>query len=131
MAMVVAVGAQRALSGARESALMLSRAEMAGAVAGAVAAVVSEPVDSVFLPAFVPGAVLDSGSAAFGSARASWTLTSLHAPYAAAEIDARSPVIMGSTRELRRVIVSLRRDTAGALWWVPVGGGGHGRVPAP
>lgn len=131
MAMIVAVGAQRALSGARESALRLARTEMSGAATGAVATVMTEPVDTSLLPAFVPGALLDSGSAAFGSARASWTLTSALAPYATAEIDARSPVLSGSTREVSRIIVRLRRDSTGVLWWVPVGRGGRGRVPAP
>jgi hypothetical protein len=131
MAMVVAVGAQRSLVGARESALLLARAEMSGAVVQAMATVLTEPVDSARLPALVPGALLDSGSARFGSARATWTLTGLLAPYATAEIDARAPVISGSARELSRVIVSLRRDSSGALWWVLSGGDGRGRVPAP
>ena len=131
MAMVVAVSAQRALVGARESSLMLARAEMSGAVVQAAATVLTEPVDSARLPALVPGALLDSGSARFGSARATWTLTSLLAPYATAEIDARAPVISGSARELSRVIVGLQRDSSGALWWVRSGGDGRGRVPAP
>jgi hypothetical protein len=131
MAMVVAVGAQRALVGSRESALALARAEMAAAAAGAAAAVTAAPADSAHLAANAPGAMLDSGSVAAGSARASWRLTAALLPYAVVEIDVRAPVIAGSTRERRRLIMGLRPDTAGALWWVPIGGGGQGRVPAP
>jgi len=135
MAMLVAVGAQRALVGARESALALARAEMSAAAAGALAEVVTVPADSTQLAVIVPGALLDSGSADFGAARASWRLIAASAaasgPWATVDIDARAPVITGSTRELRRLTVSLRPDTSGALWWVPNGGGGRGRIPAP
>lgn len=131
MAMMVAVSAQRAFTGARESALALARAEMAAAAAGAVAAVLTVPVDTARAPGVVPGALIDSGSAAFGAARATWLLTASGVPYATVEIDVRSPVILGSARELRRVLVGVRRDSTGAFWWVPVGGGGRGRIPAP
>ena len=131
MAMLVAVGAQRALVGARESALALARVEMSAAAAGAVATVVTASVDSARLAVSVPGALIDSGSLAFGTARASWRLIAAIVPYATIEIDVRAPVITGSTRERRRLTVSLRPDTAGALWWVPAGGGGRGRSPAP
>jgi len=131
MAMLVAVGAQRALVGARESALALARVEMSAAAAGALAAVVTVPADSTLLAVGVPGALIDSGSADFGAARATWRLNAAIAPYGTVEIDARAPVITGSTRELRRLIMSLRPDTAGALWWVPAGVGGRGRIPVP
>jgi len=131
MAMLVAVGAQRALVGARESALALARAEMSAAAAGAVARVVTVPADTASLTVHVPGALIDSGSVVFGAARASWRLTAVVVPYATVEIDVRAPVITGSTRELRRLLMSLRPDSAGALWWVPAGGGGRGRIPAP
>lgn len=130
MAMVVAVGAQRALVGARESALALARAEMSGAATGALAAVIAVPADTARLAEIGPGALLDSGSAPFGPARATWTLTGAVAPYAMVEIDVRCPVIGGSARELRRLIVGIRRDTAGRAWWVPTGGGGWGRIPS-
>ncbi len=131
MAMLVAVGAQRALVGARESALALARVEMSAAAAAAVATVVTASVDTARLALRVPGALIDSGSAAFGAARASWRLSAGIVPYATIEIDARAPVISGSTRELRRLTLTLRPDTAGALWWVPAGGGGRGRIPVP
>ena len=130
MAMVVAVGAQRALVGARESTLALARAEMSGAATGALAAVIAVPADTARLADIVPGALLDSGSASFGSARAAWTLTGAIAPYAVVEIDLRRPVIGGSAREFRRMIVGVRRDSAGEAWWVPTGGGGWGRIPS-
>lgn len=131
MAMLVAVGGQRALVGARESALALARVEMTAAAGAAMATVVTVPADSAVLAVSVPGALLDSGSAAFGTARASWRLTAAIVPYATVEIDVRAPVITGSTRELRRLMMSLRTDSAGARWWVPAGGGGRGRIPAP
>jgi hypothetical protein len=131
MAMVVAVGAQRALVGVRESALALARAEMSGAAAGALSGVLAVPLDTARLPLIVPGALLASGSTAYGSARAAWTLTGAVASYATVEVDSRCPVIAGTARELRRVIVRLRRDSAGGAWWVAVGGGGRGRIPLP
>lgn len=130
MAMVVAVGAQRALVGARASALAVARAEMSGAAAGALAAVIAVSADTARLPDILPGALLASGSARYGSAQAVWTLTGAINPYATVEIDVRCPVIGGSARELRRVIVSLRRDSTGGAWWVPTGGGGWGRIPS-
>lgn len=131
MAMVVAVGAQRALVGSRESVLALARAEMSGAAATALAAIVAVPAGDAGYPIIVTGVLLDSGTAAFGMARATWTLTGAVAPFATVDIDARSPVFRGSTRELRRLVVALRRDSAGVDRWVSFGGGGWGRIPAP
>lgn len=131
MAMVVAVGAQRALMGSRESVLALARAEMSGAAASAMAAVVAARAVAGRHPVIVAGVLLDSGTAVVGRARATWTLTGLVSPYAAVEIDARAPVFRGSARQTRRLIVGLRRDSVAGDQWVPVGGAGWGRMPAP
>lgn len=135
MAMVVAVGAQRALVGAREGALAVRRAEMSVAIAAAVAAVLAAPAGGADQPFTVPGALFDSGTTVVGSARATWRVTGAAFPYASAEIDVQGPVFQGMAHERRRLLVRLAPDSASASMsgarWVPAGSGWWAQIPVP
>lgn len=130
MAMVVAVGAQRALVVARQAGLDLARAELAAAVASAQAAALGEPVDSTQLQGILPGAPIASGASGAGRALARWRLLGAAAPFATIDVEAEMPVYGGTARTWYRVLVAPVLDSTGALRWAPAAGLGWTRVPS-
>lgn len=130
MAMVVAVGAQRALVAARQAGLDVARAQMAAAVLSAQAAALEEPVDSTEHAGTLPGAQIAGGEAGVGRALARWRLLGAAAPFATLEVEAEMPVFGGSARTRHRVLVTPVGDSAGGLRWAPAAGLGWTRVPS-
>ncbi len=131
MAMVVAMSAQRALLAARQGALDVARADMAAAIASGQAAALETPPDSAGAVGMIPGAALAAGEVSAGAATAHWSVVVAGAPFATIDVSAEAPVFRGTTRELRRAIFALARDSIGGLRWVPAGGGGWVRLPSP
>lgn len=129
MAMVVAVGAQRALVAARQGVLDVARAELALAVAGAQASALVAPVDSVAALAAPPGTILAAGEAAAGAARAQWTIASTLAPFATIEIDGRAPAFRGAVRTRHRLLVVAFQDSVRIVRWGRAGGAGWQQMP--
>lgn len=130
MAMVVAVGAQRALVAARQAGLDVARAELAAAVASAQAAALEEPVDSAQCEGIVPGAPIAGGEAGAGRAAARWRLVGAAAPFATIDVEAETPVYGGTARTWHRVLVTPVGDSTGGLRWAPAAGLGWMRVPS-
>lgn len=130
MAMVVAVGAQRALVAARQAALDEARAQMAAAVTSAQAAALENPVDSARSAGMLPGAQIAGGEAGAGRAVARWRLVGAAAPFATIDIEAEIPVFGGVARTRHRVLVVPAGDSTGALRWTSAAGLGWARVPS-
>ena len=131
MAMLVAVGAQRALLAARDGALAEARVQMAAATETALAEVLARGADTVALRATPAGGVLDSGTAMVGTAAARWRLNVVMAPVALLSIDASAPVVAGSARTAWRVWLRSRGDAAGRPVWSPDGTGLWTQLPSP
>jgi hypothetical protein len=129
-AMVVAVGAQRALVAARQAGLDVARAELAAAVMSAQAAALENPVDSAQCAGMLPGAQLAGGEAGAGRALARWRLVGAAAPFATIDVEAEMPVFGGTARTRHRVLVTPVADSAGGLRWAPAAGLGWTRVPS-
>lgn len=129
-AMVVAVGAQRALVAARLAGLDVARAEMAAAVVTAQAAALEAPVDSVVCAEILPGALLAGGTAAAGRASARWQLVGAAAPFATIDVEAEMAVFGGRARARHRALVVPVGDSTGGLRWAPAAGLGWTRVPS-
>lgn len=130
MAMVVAVGAQRALVAARQSGLDEARAQLAAAVTSAQAAALEDPVDSAQYAGMLPGAQIAAGEAGVGRAVARWRLLGAAAPFATIEVEAEIPVFGGVARTHHRVLVVPAGDSTGGLRWTPAAGLGWTRVPS-
>jgi len=130
MAMVVAVGAQRALVMARQAGLDVARAELAAAALSAQAVALAEPVDSAQCAGILPGAPIAAGVTGAGRASARWWLVGAAAPYVTIEVEAETPVFGGMARTRHRVLAMPVRDSAGGLRWAPVAGQGWVRVPS-
>lgn len=129
-AMVLAVGAQRALMAARLAALDVARAELAAAVVSAQAAALEEPVDSADCAGILPGAPIAGGEAAAGRASARWQLVGAAAPFATIDVEAEMAVFGGTARTWHRALVEPVADSAGRLRWTPAAGLGWMRVPS-
>lgn len=129
-AMVLAVGAQRALMAARLAGLAVARAELAAAVVSAQAAALEEPVDSAACAGIFPGAPLAAGEAAAGRASARWQLVGAAAPFATIDVEAEMAVFGGTARTRVRALVEPVADPAGRLRWTPAAGLGWTRVPS-
>jgi hypothetical protein len=130
MAMVVAVGAQRALVAARQAGLDVARAQMAAAVMSAQAAALEEPVDSAQYAGMLPGALVAGGQAGVGQALARWRLVGAAAPYATIDVEAEMPVFGGTARTRHRALVAPVGDSSGGLRWAPAAGLGWTRMPS-
>lgn len=130
MAMVVAVGAQRALVAARQAGLDVARAELDAAVMSAQAAALEDPVDSTRFEGMLPGAPIAEGAAGAARARARWRLVGAAAPFATIEVEAELPVYGGTARTRQHVLVAPTVDSAGGLRWALTAGLGWTRVPS-
>jgi Tfp pilus assembly protein PilX len=131
MAMLVAVGAQRALLAARDGALAEARVQLAAAAETALADALSRNADTLALRATPTGGVLDSGVATVGTAAARWRLSVVLAPVALLSIDASTPVREGTARVSWRLWLRPRADTAGVPAWAPGGSGWRAQLPVP
>lgn len=131
MAMLVAVGAQRALLAARDGALAEARVQLAAATETALADVLARGADTLALRATPPGGVLDSGVAMVGAAAARWRLSVALAPVVLLSIDAAAPVREGTARVSWRLWLRLRADTAGLPAWGANGTGWWAQLPLP
>jgi len=129
MAMLVAVGAQRALVAARDSALAEARVLLAAATETALAEVLARGADTLAVRAAPPGGVLDSGMASVGAASARWRLSVALAPVVLLSIDARAPLRAGSARVSWRLWLRPRVDRAGRPIWGPDGTGWWVQLP--
>ena len=130
MAMVVAVGSQRALVSARQAGLDVARAELAAAVMSAQAAALEERADSARYAGLLPGAQIAGGAADAGRALARWRLVGAAAPFATIDVEAEVPVFGGVARTRHLVLVVPAGDSIGGLRWVPAAGLGWVRVPS-
>ncbi len=131
MAMVVAVGAQRALRSMRQAGLELARVELAIAVAGGQSAGLDSVGVRACCPVIIPGALIASGEAVTGRARARWTLVGAAPPFAAMDLTAETPVYGGNARVRHRLLLAWEPDSTGLGRWVPLAGLGWTRVPSP
>lgn len=130
MAMVVAVGAQRALVAARQAGLDVARAQMAASILSAQAAALDEPVDIAQHATTLPGVQIAGGEAGVGRALARWRLEGAAAPFATLDVEAEIPVFRGTARTRYRVLVAPVGDSTGGLRWAPAAGLGWTRVPS-